>query len=62
MEEHEMMTLSEAAEYLRCTPRKIYTLLENGELQGAKVGGRWLFPREYIRGKSHNPSKTKRRA
>ena len=49
-----MMTLAEVAEYYRCTPRKIYTLLHNGELRGVKFGGRWLFPRDEIQRNTAN--------
>ena len=62
MGESEMMTAQEVAEYYRCTPRKIYTLLNNGKLRGVKIGGRWLFPREYIHGKSHDLRTAKRGA
>ena len=40
----EFLTLTEAAQVLRCTRRTIYTYLHDGKLKGCKPGGtRWLI-------------------
>ena len=38
------LTPAQAAEYLQCTPNKIYQLLQQGKMPGRKVGGTWLIP------------------
>lgn len=44
-----MLTVSEAAEYLRCSESLIYTQLKSGALRGVKVGRRRLIPLREIR-------------
>ncbi len=40
---HPVMTLREAAHYLRLRPSELQTLAENGTLPAFKVDGRWRF-------------------
>lgn len=44
-ESDELLTTSEAAEYLRTTQRTIYRWIEAGVLPAAKFGGRWRIRR-----------------
>ena len=39
----DVMTLDEAAEYLRLKPRTIYGLAQTRKIPGAKLGNRWRF-------------------
>jgi putative molybdopterin biosynthesis protein len=41
----QMLTISEAAEYLRMKERKLYELVSEGSIPSTKITGRWLFPR-----------------
>lgn len=41
----ELLTTSEAAEYLRLKERKIYEMVAEGSVPCTKVTGRWLFPK-----------------
>jgi len=43
-----LMTTREVAAYLRLKERKIYELLAERRIPSARVGGKWLFPREAI--------------
>lgn len=43
-----LMTTREVAAYLRLKERKIYELLAEKRIPSARVGGKWLFPREAI--------------
>lgn len=36
-------TLNEAAEYLRCTPRTVLTMVEQGSLEREYIGGKPIF-------------------
>src|SRR5262249_61799105 len=48
MQEHsvlELLTMEEAADYLRLSQRKLYDLVANGAVPCTKVTGKWLFPR-----------------
>ena len=38
-----MLTLSEAAKYLRTTPAKVEELASAGKLPGRQIGGEWRF-------------------
>ncbi|GIV06344.1 MAG: hypothetical protein KatS3mg016_2355 [Fimbriimonadales bacterium] len=40
---HPVMTLREAAHYLRLRPTELQVLAENGELPAFKVDGKWRF-------------------
>ncbi|MEJ5171305.1 MAG: helix-turn-helix domain-containing protein [Fimbriimonadales bacterium] len=40
---HSMMTLREAASYLRLHSRKLQEMAENGEVPGVLIEGRWRF-------------------
>ncbi|MBN7296653.1 helix-turn-helix domain-containing protein [Mycobacteroides abscessus] len=45
-----MLTVREAAEYLRCSESLIYTQMKDGRIRGVKVGRRRLIPmRELVR-------------
>ncbi|WP_017205606.1 helix-turn-helix domain-containing protein [Mycobacteroides abscessus] len=45
-----MLTVKEAAEYLRCSESLIYAQMKDGRLRGVKVGRRRLIPmRELVR-------------
>ncbi|MCX7308434.1 MAG: helix-turn-helix transcriptional regulator [Afipia sp.] len=43
-----LMTTSEAAEYLRLGERKLYELVAEGAIPCTKVTGKWLFPRDEL--------------
>lgn len=38
-----ILTLKELAEYLRVNERTILRMIQNGKIQGAKIGGQWRF-------------------
>ena len=40
-----LLTVSEAADYLRMGERKLYELVAEGGVPCTKVTGKWLFPR-----------------
>lgn len=44
----EIMTLKEAADYLKLAEKTAYRLAAEGKLPGFKVGGSWRFKREDI--------------
>jgi len=54
---YQLLTLKEAAEYLRMHKGSLYRLLENGktDIPAIKLGGKWLFNLEslnkYLSGK-----------
>jgi excisionase family DNA binding protein len=41
----ELLTIGEAAEYLRLKERKLYEMVAEGAIPCTKVTGRWLFPK-----------------
>ncbi len=41
MAQHQLLTVEEAAAYLRVTPPTVYRLLRAGKLPGVKVGRQW---------------------
>lgn len=41
----DVLTLREAAAYLRLSERSLYELARNRRVPGAQLGGKWLFPR-----------------
>ena len=47
-ESHPILTVKEAACYLRLSEMTILRLANQGALPGAKVGRQWRFPREAI--------------
>lgn len=44
----EILTLEEVADYLKVTPRTIYTLAREGKLPAFKLGGVWRFRRSEL--------------
>lgn len=44
----ELLTTSEASEYLRLGERKLYELVADGAIPCTKVTGKWLFPRDEL--------------
>lgn len=44
----ELLTTSEAADYLRLGERKLYELIAEGHIPCSKVAGKWLFPRHEL--------------
>ncbi|TPL71662.1 helix-turn-helix transcriptional regulator [Mesorhizobium sp. B2-3-15] len=44
----ELLTTSEAADYLRIGERKLYELIAQERLPCSKVAGKWLFPRHEL--------------
>ncbi|MGD0907618.1 MAG: helix-turn-helix domain-containing protein [Candidatus Acidiferrales bacterium] len=40
-----LLTLKEAAEVLRLSPRTVRGYLQSGEIEGRLIGGRWRFRR-----------------
>jgi excisionase family DNA binding protein len=43
-----LMTTSEVAEFLRLKERKIYDMVQKGEIPCTRVTGKWLFPRDMV--------------
>ena len=41
----DLLTTTEAADYLRIKERKLYELVADGAIPCTKVTGKWLFPR-----------------
>lgn len=48
MNEPEIMTLEEVAEYLRVSERTVYDWIQKGEIPGGKIGTSWRFKRSDI--------------
>lgn len=44
----DLLTTSEASEYLRLGERKLYELVADGAIPCTKVTGKWLFPRDEL--------------
>lgn len=44
----DVLTLKEAATYLRLSERSLYELARGGRVPGAQLGGKWLFPRHLL--------------
>ena len=44
----DLLTTSEAADYLRLGERKLYELVAAGAIPCSKVTGKWLFPRHEL--------------
>ena len=44
----DLLTTSEAADYLRLGERKLYELVAAGAIPCSKVTGKWLFPRHAL--------------
>lgn len=54
---------SEAAKILNVTPGRIRQLLESGELEGVKDGGRWRIPRRAVHARlEENPRRVRETA
>lgn len=45
----EILTLSQAAEYLQVSERTILRMLKDGRIPGRQVGTQWRFDREQLR-------------
>ncbi len=43
-----LLTVSEAARYLRLNPRSVYLLAQRGAIPGTRVTGKWLFPEHLL--------------
>ena len=43
--EREILTVKEAAEYLRMAPRAVYKLAQAGKIPAKKLASKWLFSR-----------------
>ncbi len=43
--QHSVLTLREAAAYLRISPESLLKLAEEGEIPGVQIEGRWRFPK-----------------
>jgi excisionase family DNA binding protein len=46
----EVLTVEEAAQYLRVSPQTVYSLARNAELPGSKIGGQLRFLRSALEG------------
>ena len=44
----DVLTLREAAAFLRLSERSAYELARNRQVPAAQVGGKWLFPRRLL--------------
>jgi len=58
MIEHDIMNIKETASMLRMTPKTLRKLVANGQIPGARVGGRWLFHKNVILNFMTNGGKT----
>ena len=47
-DEHDVLTLKEAAEYLRVSVSQFFRLLKERQIPGRKVGGHWRFSRRQL--------------
>ncbi len=45
----EILTIEEAADFLRLSKRSVYRLLKEGKIPAAKVMHKWRFEREQLR-------------
>ena len=52
-----LLTVTEAADYLRMGERKLYELVAEGGVPCTKVTGKWLFPRGELDTWMTTPSK-----
>lgn len=46
--QHTILTLAEAAHYLRIRPQTLSRLAEEGEIQGVEIDGKWRFPKNHL--------------
>ena len=46
--DHEIMTITELAAYLRCNRSTIYRLIKGGKLPAFRIGADWRFKRKLI--------------
>jgi len=46
-------SLNETAAVARCSKRTILRAIEDGQIRGKKVRGRWLFSRKAVMGYAH---------
>ncbi|WP_448206379.1 substrate-binding domain-containing protein [Azospirillum sp. sgz302134] len=44
----ELLNTREIADYLRLKQRKVYDLVQRGDIPCTRVGGKWLFPKDQI--------------
>jgi excisionase family DNA binding protein len=44
----DVMTLREAAAFLRLSERSLYAFAREGRVPGAQIGGKWVFPRALL--------------
>ncbi|WP_029009896.1 helix-turn-helix transcriptional regulator [Azospirillum halopraeferens] len=44
----QLLNTREIADYLRLKQRKVYDLVQRGEIPCTRVGGKWLFPKDQI--------------
>lgn len=44
----EYMTTREVARYLRLNEKRIYALIADEQMPAARIGGKWLFPRDVV--------------
>ena len=42
------MNVKQVAEYLHLNEKKIYALVNEGQIPATKITGKWMFPRELI--------------
>ncbi len=60
----QLLNTREIADYLRLKQRKVYDLVQRGEIPCTRVGGKWLFPKDQIdhwlsaRGNAEPPPRT----
>ena len=48
--EKEILTIEEAADYLKIGKRSIYKLAKDGKIPGKKVLNKWRFEKDSLRG------------
>jgi len=53
---HEVLTLSEVAKYLRLPPKIVQQKVEIGEIPGQRIGQSWRFSKAVLEGWLRGPS------
>jgi len=59
MEHTDVMTIQEAAEFLRCHPRTLQKMAIRGEIPAKKVGSLWRFSRQRLQDWMQEPNEEK---
>ncbi len=50
-----LVTVREAANYLRISARTVYRLIESGQIGAVRIGKQWRIPASDLPGRDHLP-------